>query len=173
GGGAATEVPGEATHFSALQAWIFIRRGEDLIQTGQWEPALARTEPGLTKLDDKPRQELHAWRTGVFVRWAQGELRQGRFDEALAVLERGMAAAPKETRLAGFLGHVAQEWARATYRAEGPDQAKRLFTQLQARYPDRAAIRDGARGYFHVIVKSLCDEQKYEEALGFIDRHAD
>src|SRR5262249_26673430 len=101
------------------------------------------------------------------------ELRQGRFDEALAVLERGMAAAPKETRLAGFLGHVAQEWARATYRAEGPDQAKRLFTQLQARYPDRAAIRDGARGYFHVIVKSVCDEQKSEEALGFIDRHAD
>jgi tetratricopeptide (TPR) repeat protein len=173
---AAAAVPDEAAHFLAMQAWVYIRRGEKDIEAVAWERALAATKPGLDKLDGQPRRELAQWRAGVHLRWSQAEREKQRFEEALAVLDRGTADAPDDPRFRGSLAIVIQEWARATYegdRNQGETKARQRLTALLTRYRGIAEAGRGAQGYVHGVVKSLCDARKFDDALAFVGRHSD
>ena len=78
-------------NFPALQAWIYIRRGEDLIKTGNWQLAATAVEPGLAKLDPVPQAELRRWTAELPLRRAQSEMQKKDFKSAVEVLERGRA----------------------------------------------------------------------------------
>jgi HEAT repeat protein/tetratricopeptide (TPR) repeat protein len=169
---AAAALPGEADHFQSLEAWVYIRRGEEHVEAGEWEKAAALVPEGMHRLAGRARQELGAWGESVYLRWAQAELRAGRFEAAARAVEHGRAAGPQERRLAGYLGHVLREWLRDTAVRQGDDKAEELLARLEKQYPKAPEVRQAAAGYVLSGALRLLDEGKYEDALGFIDHRA-
>src|SRR5262249_17511059 len=98
---AAAQVPDG--HFTAMQAWLFIRKAEESARAGEWRSALAALEPGLPRVDQPAVAELRHYRTGLRLRWAHAEVARARFAQAVDVLAEGLAADPADRRLPAHL----------------------------------------------------------------------
>ncbi len=155
-------------NFPALQAWIFIRRGEELIKTGNWQQAATAVEPGLVKLDPIPRAELRRWMAELPLRWAQSELEKKEFKCAVEVLARGRAHDPKDERLTQDIVYAVQEWAKA-----GDAKAKAVLVEQIKRFPDLAGLKGVAANFAIRKANDLRNAHKYDAALAAIDENQD
>jgi tetratricopeptide (TPR) repeat protein len=166
---AAKEVPDG--NFAVMQAWIYIRRGEEFVKAGEWEKALAAVEPGFQKIDKGPQEELRQWQAGVPLRWGNALLAKQDYEKAAAVLQGARARAPKDSRLTNNLVYTIQEWVSATWTKDGDAKAKTLVVEQLKRFPDLKELKDVAAGHAHRVVRSFQDAGKYEEALAAVERH--
>ncbi len=164
---AAKEVPDG--NFTARQAWIYIHRGEDLANAGEWEKALAAVALGYEKVDKAPQKELADWQAGVPIRWGNSLLGKQDYAIAAEVLQAARAKAPTDSRLTNNLVYTIQEWARATQAKDGDDKARTLLREQIKRYPDLNQLKDVAAGFAQRTVFTLRDAGKYEEALAAVE----
>jgi len=160
-------------NFPALQAWIYIRRGEDLIKNGNWQKAAAAVAPGLVKLDPVPKAELRRWTAELPLRWAQSKLDKKDFKSAVEVLDRGRALDPTDERLTHDIVYAVQEWARNAQAKAGDANAKAILVEQIKRFPDLAGLKDVAASFAIRKANELRSAQKYEAALAFVDENLD
>lgn len=152
--------------FGRMQAWVFIREGESRIKAGDWTGASDVLAPGLAAdLDPTARSDLLAWAADLPLRWSQGELRRGRFDEALDVLATRRAEPPADPRIDNQIAFVVQEQLRDTSRREGSDAASALIPGLLARFAQIDAVRQVSLAQLQRSAQSLADAGRYDEAL--------
>jgi tetratricopeptide (TPR) repeat protein len=159
--------------FPAMQAWIYIRRGEESIRKGSWQQAAAAVEPGLAKLDPVPKAELRRWMSELPIRWANEELQKKHFENAVAVLNHGRALDPKDERLAHNIIYAVQEWAKDAQAKAGDAKAKAILVAQIKRFPDVAGLKDVADSFLIGTVNNLRDAQKYDAALAAVDQNRD
>lgn len=166
---AAAEVPDG--NFPAMQAWIYIRRGEELIKAGEWEKAMAAVETGLGKIDETPREELRAWMADLPLRWSQSEMDAKNYANAIELLARARSQQPDDQRLTQNIIYVTQEWVRETFEKEGEAKACEVLALLLQRFPEIATLNKVAVGHVQRIVGLLSDAGNFEESLAAIERH--
>ena len=159
--------------FPRMQAWIYIRRGEDLITKGRWQQAATAVEPGLVKLDPIPQAELRRWTAELPLRWAQSEMQKKDFKSAIEVLERGRGLAPKDERLAHDIVYAVQEWVEYTQAKAGDVKAKAILVEQIKRFPDIAGLKDVAASFAIRNANGLRGAHKYDAALASIDENQD
>jgi tetratricopeptide (TPR) repeat protein len=168
---AAAAIPGG--NFPALQAWIYIRRGEDSIAKGRWQQAAAAVEPGLDKLDPIPQAELRRWTAELPLRWAQSEMQKKDFKSALEVLERGRALDPKDERLTQDIIYAVQQWAQDTQAKAGDAKAKAILVEQIKRFPGLAGLKTVAASFAIRNANGLRGAHKYDAALASVDENQD
>jgi tetratricopeptide (TPR) repeat protein len=169
---AARQVPGESAYFLGLVSWVYLRQGEALARAGKWEQALAAVEPGLTRLDGPPREEVRRWRRDLRLRWAQAVLDGGEHEKAVALLARALAV-EKDDRAANNLCYTVGRWARHVYAGAGEAPARALLKEQLRRFPALPGLRRVAEGHVHHVVAQYQKAGKHESAYAAIDRHAD
>ena len=163
---AALAVPGGG--FLERQSWVFLKSAEKQADAGEWERALAAAEPGLAKLTGTPRAEIVDWRTNLYLRWFQHEVRAQDFEAAATVIERGLSVVPEEPRLARNAGYLAQEWARALAKNEGPDKALDLLRALRKRFAGNQEVDEAAANHARRAATGLCDAGRFDDALALL-----
>jgi tetratricopeptide (TPR) repeat protein len=170
---AAKSVPDDAPYFLAQQAWVYLRAAEARLDRGEWEQALAAVEPGLTKLEGAPLEDLRRWRRDLGLRQCAALLKKREFQKAAAVLAAGDAQNPGDARYAEARRYVLQEWARDTFTSAGEQPAREL---LRGQLPQLAGGKerdDLVAGHVYWIVKRLRKDGRHEEALAAVDRHVE
>ena len=170
---AAVTVPSEANYFLAQQPWVYIRGGEARITAGEWDKALAAVEPGLRKLDKQPLEELREWRGALYLRWAQSLLEKNNFEQAVKVLQQGRKLNPGDSRYYNSLCFALQNWVQDIYDTSGEKAAKDVLQNQVRNLRGVAEIPRVARNHVYRIAGKLRDDQKFEAALAFVDRHAE
>jgi tetratricopeptide (TPR) repeat protein len=151
--------------FAKMQAWVFIREGEEHVKAGNWQKALAVAQPALAKLDAAPREELTNWAGALHTRWVQSEMKRGNFTAALDILSQRLAEQPQDKRLADHLAYVVQERLRDAAAKEGPEAAEKILPELVARFDQFADVKRVATAHLQRSVQKLSDEGKYDQAL--------
>jgi tetratricopeptide (TPR) repeat protein len=157
--------------FEAAQAELYCRLGEPLARAGKWEQALAVAERGLTKVDARPRASLRKWRADLFLRWSAAERKDGNFDKAAAVLEKGLGIEPGENDLARAVGYLARQWAKAAVAKGGAKEAAAVFQKLTRRFGRLPELKSAASGFVYDLMQKPLRDGKYEEALAALSRH--
>jgi tetratricopeptide (TPR) repeat protein len=170
---AAAAIPGEAKHFQAMQAWLYIRPGEEAAKVGEWDKALAVVEPGLQKLDTGPREELRHWRAGLYLRWGNALAAKDQFAAAVDALDKGLMTEPKDKHLANNLVYTVQEWAWKTYSREGSEPGKAIIVRMQERFPKLPGLNELAKNHVHRVVNDLIQAGNFSDALAAVDSHKD
>jgi len=168
---AAVAAPGG--NFPALQAWIYIRRAEELIKKGKWQEAATAVEPGLVKLDPIPKAELRHWMSDLPIRWANDELAKGNFKNAVDVLDRGRALDPKDERLMHNIIYAVQEWAKDAQAKAGDAKAKAILVEQIKRFPETAGLKGVAANFVIATANRLRGASQYEAALSAVDKNRD
>ncbi|WP_048709495.1 transglutaminase family protein [Microvirga massiliensis] len=158
--------------WASLQAWVYIKPGEDLIKARDWQAAFSATEAGLTKLDPGPREELVKWRDQLFLRWANSEIDAGRFDEAASVLLRGLRAAPDDQRLHRTIAYLAQEWADRVS-GEGFTEGLAVLAGLNHQFPTVTMLQEAQVSYVWRQVRTLVEATRIEESLAVVEEADD
>jgi tetratricopeptide (TPR) repeat protein len=136
---ASKEVPDG--NFPVMQAWIYIRRGEELVSAGQWDKALAAAQQGLQKIDKGPQDELRRWQSGAAGRWVNGLVDEAKHEDALAVLERHQKAVASEAEARSLFIFVFDSWARKYTRTRQWDEAIGVFDKGLERIPDSDILK--------------------------------
>ena len=154
--------------FETMQAWVYIKPGEDLVKVQRWEAAYAATEAGLGKLDPAPLRELTEWRNSLFLRWSNAEIKNGRFEVAASVLERGIAATDGDTQLPQQISYLAQEWAKKAA-AQGHPQGLAALTEMERRFPGNDTLDDVVKSFVWRHVTALADAGRIDDGLAAID----
>ncbi len=165
---AAQENPKE--RFLDMQAWVFIRKGEELAKNGEWDKAKAVVEPGLKKLEGGPRDELVRWSENLPHRRAVSELERHNYEAALGVLAEAFSSKPTDSRLREHAAYVVQEWAGDVYRRDGAERAEAVIADCLRRFPQCSDVTEVARNHEGRVVKDLTSKAKYPEALAVADR---
>jgi len=163
---AAGEVPDG--NFSAYQAWVFIRPGEELAKAAKWCLALDTAKRGLKRVDDEARDELNDWQTGLVLRWFADEVGRGEYETALEVIDTGLKLEPEEARFAHNLGYLAQEWSWAIYQKGGLAEAEALLVKLRESHPASGEVDDAANTFVHRAVKDLRKDGKHQQAMAAV-----
>ena len=166
---AAAEVPDG--NFRAMQAWIYIRRGEEFVKAGDWGKALAAVEPGFKKVDEGPRKELRDWAAGLPLRWSQAEMDKKNYEKAVEVLQAARTRQPKDDRLTNNLVYAVQEWARDAHAKDGEEKAKAILLGQIKHFPEITELQEVASNHASRVVGALRHAGKYEECLAAVERH--
>ncbi|MEK7468927.1 MAG: hypothetical protein AAB074_16250 [Planctomycetota bacterium] len=160
---AAAKVPAEAETWNSMQAGLFIKRGEALIKEKQWEKAL---ETGAaSRLEDKPREQLDAWRSGVRTRWALSLVKEKAYEKAMELL----AANPRDKRTVQNIVFVVQEWAFAS----SDDDALKILRAQVKRFEDIPGVKKVAAAHPERAIAALIKGGKFEESVACAERFAD
>jgi len=131
--------------FEAMQAWVYIKSGEELIKARKWQAAMAAGEEGLPKLDPAPRQELVKWRNNLYVRWVNAEVRAGQFEAAATALAGAVNAIPDDPRMAELVGYVGQHLTKqASKKPQDWEAVADFYVRGRKQYPDNALLRNDA-----------------------------
>jgi tetratricopeptide (TPR) repeat protein len=168
----AAEAPKEhKKDYHDLQARLYSLAGEELVQNGKWDEALALAEHGLAKIDAEPRQDLQRWRNGVFLRWAEA-VRKDNVEKAVTILEKGMDTDLKESSFAHNLGCLVRDRAKELDAAGKPDEAKMFLAAMQKRFAKCQDVQKSGTWFVEVVTDGLVEQSKFDEALKVLDRYA-
>jgi tetratricopeptide (TPR) repeat protein len=156
-----------------MQAWVFLREGEERIKASDWARAAAIAGSALAReLDPAARDEIVAWAADIPLRWSQHEMRRGDFSAALDVLAARLAGSPPDRRIGNQIAYVVQEQLRAKAATEGPEAAEGLIPAIVDRFARIDAVRQVIIGHLQRAIGRLSDEGRYEAALAAADRFA-
>jgi tetratricopeptide (TPR) repeat protein len=156
--------------FLDMQAWVFIRSGEELVKSGDWDKAKVIVEPGLRKLEGGPREELVRWSANLPHRRAASELEKHNYEAAIGVLAEAFNSKANDGRLREHVAYVVQEWAGDVYRRDGAERAEAVIADCLRRFPKCKDVIDVARNHEGRIVKELVSKAKYPDALAVAER---
>ena len=106
----------------------------------------------------------------VYIRPADARMREGRWDDALAVAMPGFEALAGEPRkeLEKWLGYFGQEWSAALAKKEGEPTALGALRGLVARFRGNEHVTWAADSHVRRMAHGLADAGKFEEALAAI-----
>jgi tetratricopeptide (TPR) repeat protein len=133
--------------FEAMQAWVYVKPGEELINARKWHAAMLVAEEGLTKLDPAPRQELVTWRNNLYVRWVDSEIRAGQFHAAADALSRGFDVKTNDPRLGQMASYLGHQW---TIKASGGvsfedwERVANFYVRSMQQFPEDSLLRNNA-----------------------------
>lgn len=133
--------------FEAMQAWVYIKPGEELIKARKWQAAISAGEAGLPKLDPAPRQELAEWRNNVYVRWVNSEIGAGRFQAAADALTRSLDTIPEDPRLGQMAAYLGYQWTKKASNGGSSkdwEGAANIYARGLKQFPEDALFRDNA-----------------------------
>lgn len=130
--------------FETLQAWVYIKPGEDLVKAGKWQAAFSTTGEGLTKLDPVPRRKFVEWRNDLYLRWANAEIDAGQFEAAAAALTGGLKAFPGDPRVAEIVGYLGYEWTKRVSKTQDWEAVADFYAQGLSHFPDDEYLRKSA-----------------------------
>jgi tetratricopeptide (TPR) repeat protein len=153
--------------FEPMQAWVYIKPGEDLVKAHKWQETFSATEVGVTKLDPVPRKELEEWRGNLFLRWTNSEIEGGHFEEAVAVLMAGLKEKPNNEDLVATVGYLGQEWAKKVS-VENFAKGKTVLLELEQKFPTVTGLREVKVSYVWRHINALVEENRSENALAII-----
>ena len=131
--------------FEVMQAWVYIKAGEELIKARKWQAALSAGEEGLPRLDPVPRQELVKWRDNLFVRWMNAEVRAGQFEAAGGALARSLDAVPVDPRMSQMAAYVGYHWTKKAANGGSPkdwEAVANIYARSLKQFPDNAMLRE-------------------------------
>jgi tetratricopeptide (TPR) repeat protein len=165
-------VPEDTNLFRTLTAYVFIHKGEEHIKAGKWDEAFALVEPALARLDGPAKEEFRAWATDLSLRQAQSEFAARRYEQAAAVLSRGLQRNPGNERLGQYLGYIVQEWVARVDGTDGAAKAEALLAELLKRHADVPAVQRGANGYLLSRVLRLVQTEKFGDAVAYVVERA-
>ena len=151
--------------FGAMQALVLIRPAESLIKTGEWEAALAASDPETLTLDPAALAELDDWRRGFFLRWTNSEISAAQYSQAVDVLEQGLAIYPNDSRLTRTAAYLAQEGARA---AETYSDGLAFLSSMMTRFPAIDRISDMAENYVERTITDPMLAPTLQSGIAFV-----
>lgn len=157
--------------YETLQAFVYIKRAEELVKARDWRGALAATEPALARLDPAPRRELVKWRERIALRWSSAEIDAGRFEAAAAVLAEAHASRPDDARLQDGVGYLAQEWAKKAS-TDGFARGLAVLAALDRQFPGLDTLSKARTAFVRRHVKGLIDAGRLDEALATVEEAA-
>jgi tetratricopeptide (TPR) repeat protein len=158
--------------FEPMQAWVYIKPGEDLVKAHDWKGALTATEAGLSKLDPIPLKELVEWRDNLFVRWTNSEIDSERFDSAASVLEAGLGAKPDAGNLLHTVSYLGQEWAKKAS-TESFAKGMAVLSALEQKFPAAKDLKDIKESYVWRHVSALAEADRMADALAAVEEARD
>lgn len=111
----------------------------------------------------------------VYIRPADGRMREGRWEDALAVAALGLESLAGEPReeLEKWLGYFGQEWSAALAENEGEPEALGALRGLVERFPGNEHVTSAADNHVRRMAYALADAGKFEEALAAIQEARD
>jgi tetratricopeptide (TPR) repeat protein len=142
-----------------------------LVKGGKWEDALVLAEHGLSKVDAEPRKELHRWRNGVFLRWAEA-VGKDNVDNAVDILKKGMAVDPEEHDFANNLGCLAHDRAKQLDATGRRDEAKAFVEAMQQRFDKCNGVQKAGAWFVQDVTDGLIEHSKFQEALKALDYYS-
>jgi len=166
---AAQAIPG--FDLAAEEARLFEQRGEESIQTGHWDTAIALADRGLAMVDSAARKELQDWRVGAFLRQSNAALQAGDFKRAALVLETGLKLEPTDGRLKNNVAYLAQQWGQSINAKDGFAAAVDVLVELRKRFPQIDEIKEVAANQVRQFVQTQTQQARYDEALAGIEHY--
>lgn len=154
--------------WNQLQAWLFIRQGEDLLARHEWQAALTLADEAIPLVDAEAQSELRDWQVSAYMRWSRFELASGRFPEALQIIEQAIALYPDRKDLPNWLGLTLQNWARQAESDEERDFVQKSVDRLKNDFPQEATIQKAAKEMTASLVIELTNRGEYEEAVAMV-----
>jgi tetratricopeptide (TPR) repeat protein len=130
--------------FADMQAYLFIKSGEKLIEVGDWTGALAAADSTGYALPDAAKEVLETWQRDLYLRWSGSVLGVGDHTAALVILGEGLKHWPDDTRLIRNIKYIAQEGASAAKTFAG---GLAFLTKTIAAFPRLDKIHDVAKAY--------------------------
>ena len=121
--------------FVRLQSWVFQSQGQKLTAAGDWEGALRVAQDGLDRVDEDAQRDLKRYRAGIILNWSSKSIDDKQWEQAVDVLERGLALDASNYKIKNNLAYAAQEWAAFVGENEGDDAKKTLVVALAKRFP--------------------------------------
>lgn len=111
----------------------------------------------------------------VYIRPADARIREGRWDDALAVAVPGFEVLRGEPRkeLEKWLGYFGQEWSSALAKKEGEPEALGALRGLAARFPGNEHVISAADSHVRRMAYGLADAGKFEDALAAVEEAKD
>lgn len=146
-----------------LQAYIFIRPGESLVENKQWKAAIDLASLSEGEVDKRAANDIKDWRNGVVLRWSSTLIDAEEYATAIDVVEDEWKTHPN-FRLSQRLAYLAQEWIRDVKDNQGSDASEQLATELASRFPDLYAIRRVTRSNTNRQAKKFLDAKDYRGA---------
>jgi len=157
-------------NFVNMQAWVYIKPGEELVRAGQWEAALTLAQPRLAELDPAPAKELASWRQDLYLRWLNGELEAHRFETAAEVLARGLTAYPEDRRLRTNAGYLVQEWAKEAAARGAYVDGIAVLKRLGKDFGGIPSVAQASLSFVERNSFALAKQGRPEEALAALDQ---
>jgi tetratricopeptide (TPR) repeat protein len=122
--------------FIRLQSWVFQSQGQKLTNAGDWEGALRLAQIGLTRVDKEAQRDLKKYRAGIILNWSSSAVDAQNWNQAVDVLERGLAFDGSNYKIKNNLAYAAQEWVAFVGENEGDTAKTTLVMALAKRFPD-------------------------------------
>jgi tetratricopeptide (TPR) repeat protein len=151
--------------FIKLQSWVFLRKGEKLLEDSQWEEALSVADEGMKIVDSSAQSEIEKWRSGVILRWSNEAIQKKDYQTATDVLARGLDFKKKDYRIENNLGYVAQEWSAHVAKTQGPAEAEEVLASLVQRFPQLRKVKRAASGFVDRNAQKAIKLGDYEQAV--------
>jgi tetratricopeptide (TPR) repeat protein len=134
----------------AAASWRIVQSFWESTTVGGYQRAFDRMQAALVKAMRQPNALAHAVRAEVLSK-------QGNYDEAFTEIDRAMALAPNDS--GNYLSKA--RILNATGRAAQAEESVRWAMRLDPLY---------SRDYLRTLAISLFHQQRYEEAVGIIER---
>jgi tetratricopeptide (TPR) repeat protein len=159
--------------FAELQAWVYIKPGEQLLGQKNWDAAFALATAGMAKLDPVPAGDLERWRNDIYLRWFGAEMYNDRFEAAAGVLARGLAALPGNSRLTQDTGYLAQQWARGAAARDGYRAGLAALRTVKQQFGALPAVSDAVLGFVQRTTRAAAEAGRLDEAMAALDDSAE
>jgi tetratricopeptide (TPR) repeat protein len=165
--------PEDKREVLGIQVSLYARPGEELVKKDDWEKALDLAEGGLRKVDKGVEKDLRHWRNGVYLRWSDAETAKGNFERAVAALEKGMAADPRESDFANNLGCLVRDRALQLHAAGKPKEAKAELLAMQKRFAKCKDVQRAGRQFVQLAMQEPLKQSNFDKALDTLDAYAE
>ena len=152
-------------NFDSLEAWVFIKQGQQLIEQQQWQQALALVDSGLGQVNTDAVKELERWRTNVVFRWSSNALDNKDWSNAMDVLTNQTVSVSDQYKVDRQLGFITQEWGNELLTNAGLETAEKQMTTLLNQFPQQRYVVDAVRNFIYKILKQLSDSNQFEQAI--------
>lgn len=151
--------------FPEMQAWLFIRQGEELIKKNEWEQARKVVDRGLEYLEGEPRAEFIRWGDGIIFRRSNSLVKSGDYDQALKLLELELSKDKDSEPVQEQLAWVIQENIEATRDKLGNEPAIAVLKDRLTQFGSLKSVQEVAKSQAYHMVNKLSKDGDFAGAM--------
>ena len=137
---AAKAIPGE--DFETRQAFLFIDRANELVESGKWIEALKLFDSGVAKVDKKAAAKIKDARIGLFLNRSVAAMEKGEYEAALEILKEGEKLEPKDGRIKNNAVAAFDKWANNLMEKKDWAGAVAVYEKGLAQFPGDSHLKN-------------------------------